>query len=83
MVVCTPCFKGDHAANPLESGEDPRAEVSEKVRVGVSVRVGPVEFKLNVKSIYTNAMTTDTRQLCLHSHTPQLSLVQNKVNTDR
>ena len=26
--------------------EDPRAEVGEEVRVGVSVRVGPVEFKL-------------------------------------
>ena len=26
--------------------EDPRAEVGEEVRVGVGVRVGPVEFKL-------------------------------------
>ena len=26
--------------------EDPRAEVGEEVRVGVCVRVGPVEFKL-------------------------------------
>ena len=28
--------------------EDRRVEVGEKVRVGVGVRVGPVEFKLNV-----------------------------------
>jgi len=27
-------------------GEDLRAEVGEEVRVGVGVRVGPVEFKL-------------------------------------
>jgi len=30
-----------------EPREDPRTEVSEDVRVGVSVRVGPMEFQLN------------------------------------
>jgi len=34
------------AAASRLSREDPRAEVGEEVRVGVGVRVGPVEFKL-------------------------------------
>ena len=40
--------------------EDPRAEVGEEVRVGVGVRVGPVEFKLKATFVICHRPTTCT-----------------------
>jgi len=48
--VCGLCRRAERAARAAAGRvprENPREEVGEEVRVGVGVRVGPVEFKLN------------------------------------
>jgi len=51
------------------SREDPRAEVGEEVRVGVGVRVGPVEFKLNTTGLKASRLDEVVRvstARCVH-----------------
>jgi len=44
--LCRRAERAARAAAGRLPRENPRAEVGEEVRVGVGVRVGPVEFKL-------------------------------------
>ena len=63
--ACPGSWRAERAARAATGRlpcEDPRAKVGEKVRVGVGVRVGPVEFKLKRVASWTGK-SPDTHDL--------------------